>query len=261
MNKKYLMTLVVVFAVVIVVLLGIIWHYAINGQPQVSPIQSGPVSQANSTTAPVAAAIPPPAALSTQSEGPITAASVDMIPATETFSLAAYPQASFTLGNIYFGTGGVPDASCANAYPGGNSYVSIKNGIVGSSPDKTCIDAATQIDGQNIRVVAFTVTTADNGPLDAYGIFVRGTYDLPDGTGGTVHRQAQENPPWAGYGTSAYSSRDIILGFEIPVGVTRMNLYYGNYPTGNEGTTRANFNDEGGYAVDFSAKTIQEIQD
>ncbi|MDE2019328.1 MAG: prepilin-type N-terminal cleavage/methylation domain-containing protein [Patescibacteria group bacterium] len=191
----------------------------------------------------------------------ITAATVGEVDATETFSLSEFPQADFKISGITFGSGGLPDPYCASLYPGGTAYIFIKSQPAGSSPSGTCIDDSQTIDGQNVRVVAFKLTMDNNSASDFYGAFVRGSYDLPDGTGGTVHRVALANPPWGGYGASAYSSRDIIIGFEVPVTANRMDLYYGNYPQAGQATTAANFNDEGGYVLDFSAKTIEPIQD
>jgi hypothetical protein len=105
------------------------------------------------------------------------------------------------------------------------------------------------------------LTTNNNSPSDVYGAFVRGSYEVPNGASGTVQRIAQTNPNWGGYGATAYSSRDIVIGFEVPVGVDQMNLYYGQYPQAGEGTSATNFNDQGGYEINFSTQTIEAIQD
>ncbi len=191
--------------------------------------------------------------------GPITAASVGEVPANETFTLAESPDASFSIGNIYFGTGGIVDSYCSGMYQSNTTYIYLQDQPVGSSPVGTCIDASQQIDGQDMRVVAFTLTINNNGATDLYGTFVRGTYQLPNGTKGAfLNRIAQTNPPWAGYGATAYSSRSIVIGLEMPLGVNKLNLYYGDYPVAGGETTQANFNDEGGYVVDFSNDTIAQ---
>ena len=43
--------------------------------------------------------------------------------------------------------------------------------------------------------------------------------------------------------------------------VNALDIYYGKYPQAGGATTQANFADEGGYQIDLSNMTIQEIQD
>lgn len=275
MDRKGSAFIIVLIVAIIVLVAGTgIWYYEtrpstsdlntsdVEATPAASSTPSDVTSTDNIVPAAIATTTPAqPITPASQQIGPITAASTGEIANNQTFTLTEYPDVSFALGNIYFGTGGVLNSYCNSLYQGGGSYIFIQDQPPGSSPSGTCIDASQQIDGQDMRVVVFTLTINDNGSSDIYDTFVRAMYQMPDGATNTLYRVAQPNPNWGGYGTSAYTSHNIVLGFEMPVGVNKLNLYYGNYPPAGEPTTQANFADEGGYIINFSLDSIQKTID
>ena len=212
--------LVIVLIVIIIALAGVfLWYFDTHQQPEVIEVQSTPATSTAPTVptpAPQAAAVNPMSS-STQDQQPampqapapsnkaeestdLAAASVTTIPTTETFTLNEYPQASFTISDLSVGTGGVIDPYCGSLWQDTSAqYMFIHDEPPGASPSGTCFNTTIQVDGQTPRVVAFTLTTNNNGPSDVYGIFVRGAYNLSSASG-TVYRIAHYIDNWGGYG-------------------------------------------------------------
>jgi hypothetical protein len=186
----------------------------------------------------------------------ILAKHIVTIPSDKTFSFSKYPNVTFRVNAVSRADGGVPVALC-----GSGDFMFIRYTDI-FSPPGACLDATkTLTDGSPLAlaVVDLEIDNRSNAFVDGRFVQILTTRTV---NGAPETDRATENPAWTSYGARPFSTKRILLGFEIPRDLEEVQLIFGDYGAAEGGNPSAEEffgKTVGGYIVNFTAKTVTDI--